>query len=94
MIAATLDPDGRRVVLTGERWLHIKGRHPRLARELDAIMRTIRDPDVQMAGRSDRELWFFTRWSGTLPWLHVVVHFEGGEGWIVTAFPRSSLPPR
>ena len=34
MLAATLDPDGRRVVLTEERWQHIKDRHPDTTKEV------------------------------------------------------------
>ncbi len=46
-----------------------------------------------MRGRSEGEMWFFAEWdTGRFPWLQVVVHYEGGEGWIVTAFPREALP--
>lgn len=94
MVATTLDPSGRRVSLTDKRWLHIKARHPGMARQLPEIMRTVREPERQMRGRSDDEIWFFAERRGSLPWLQVVVHYEGGEGWIATAFPRESLPGR
>ena len=94
MIAATLDPDGRRVVLDEHGWSHIKGRRPQLARSLREIMAAVREPDTRMPGRTDNEVWFFAEGAGSLRWLQVVVHYEGGEGWIVTAFTRGSLPRR
>ncbi len=75
-------------------WDHIKTRHPRLARELENIMVAVHEPDRRMPGRADNETWFFSERPGTLPWLQVVVHYEGGEGWVVTAFRRASLPRR
>ena len=93
MIAATLDPDGRRVVLDEHGWSHIKGRRPQLARSLREIMAAVREPDTRMPGRTDNEVWFFAEGAGSLRW-QVVVHYEGGEGWIVTAFTRGSLPRR
>lgn len=94
MIAETTDPEGRRVVLDEEGWSHIKTRHGELARSLREIMAAVREPDRRTSGRVDNELWFFAESDEGLPWLHVVVHYEGGEGWIVTAFRRSSLPRR
>jgi hypothetical protein len=94
VLAATLDPDGRRVVLDEYGWRHIKRRHPRLARRLPEIMAAVREPDRRMSGRIEGECWFFAEGTGPLRWLHVVVHYEGDEGWIVTAFRRESLPRR
>lgn len=91
MVAVTLDPDGRRVVLDEYGWTHIKTRHPDLARCLRDIMAAVREPDRRTPGRSEAEEWYFAELGGRLPWLHVVVHYEGGEGWIVTAFRRVSV---
>lgn len=93
MVSATLDPDGRRVVLTEERWDHIKRRHPDLAPRLREIMEAVREPDRRLPGRAEGEERFLRHMGGTLPWLHVAVHYEGGEGWIATAFRREA-PPR
>jgi hypothetical protein len=92
MLAMALDPDGRRVVLTEERWLHVKARHPEMASYLGEIMRAVREPDRRRSGRAELEEWFFLEHSGPRRWLEVVVHYEGGEGWIATAFSRESLP--
>jgi len=94
VVAVTLDPDGRRVRLTADRWRHVKGEHAMLAPKLREIMAAVRAPSLSMRGRSDDEVWFFGESAGRFQWLHVVVHYEGGEGWIVTAFPRNVLPGR
>ena len=88
MLASTIDPEGRRVVLFEDRWLHIKDGHPMLASRMREIMAAVREPTQRFPGRIDAEEWYFA--SEALPgmWLQVVVHYEGGEGWIVTAFPR------
>jgi hypothetical protein len=93
-VSVTLDPDGRRVVLEATQWEHVKVEHPLLRRRLRAIMAAVREPFVRMSGRGPDEVWFFAEDAGRYPWLQVVVHYEGGEGWIVTAFPRVSLPGR
>ena len=89
MIATTLDPDGRRVVLSENAWQHIKSEHPNLARKLRQIIAAVREPDRRLRGRHPNEEWFFA--AGVRPglWLQVVVHYEGGEGWIVTAYTRT-----
>jgi hypothetical protein len=92
VLAATLDPDGRRVVLTEERWAHIKDDHPELARFQREIMETVREPTRRLAGREVGEEWFYLAEEGPSLWLKVVVHYEGEEGRIQTAFARSSMP--
>ena len=92
MLSRTTDPDGRRVVLGEERWLHIKSEHADLARHLREIMAAVREPDLRLPGRTPGEEWFLVEGAGPARWLHVVVHYEGGEGWIATAFPRRRQP--
>jgi hypothetical protein len=92
VIASTLDPDGRRVVLGDNEWSHIKRRHPELSASLREILAAVREPDRQIQGRLTGEIWFFAERVGRFPWLQVVVHYERGEGWIVTAFARR-MPP-
>ncbi len=55
-------------------------------------MTAVREPTRRSGGRSSNEEWFFLEGAGPARWLQVVVHYEGGEGWIATAFPRRSLP--
>ena len=92
--STTLDPKGRRVMLREERWTHIKREHASLAPSLREIMATVREPYLVMPGRFENELWFVAEDAGRFPWLQVVVHYEGDEGWIATAFPRDALPSR
>ena len=94
MVSATTDPEGRRVVLGEHAWTHIKLEHPIMARKLREVVGAVREPRVRLPGRDPDESWFFAEDAGRYPWLQVVVHYEGGEGWIVTAFPRTSLPRR
>jgi hypothetical protein len=91
MLALVLDPDGRRVILTEERWRHIKARHPEVSPRLGELLRAIRVPDRRGQGRYPFEEWFLVEWPGPAPWLRVVVHYEHGEGRVMTAFPESSL---
>jgi hypothetical protein len=45
------DPDGRRVVLSAERWLHVLEGHEELAGELDAILEALATPALRRHGR-------------------------------------------
>jgi hypothetical protein len=88
----TLDPDGRRVELTHERWRHIVAGHPELAPHIANVTRAVQEPDRRMSGQRDGEEWFYLEGAGPSRWLKVVVHYEGGLGRIVTAFGRRSMP--
>lgn len=90
MLASTRDPDGRRVVLSQEAWNHIREGHPALGRRMREIMAAVREPTRRLPGGDEREEWYFTDEAFANLWVQVVVHYEGGEGWIVTAFPRAS----
>ncbi len=92
MVSTTLDPDGRRVFLTDESWEHIQAGHATLAPKLREVMTAVREPVRRMPGRDEREVWFFGPDAGRFPWIQVVVHYEGGSGWIRTAFPTEKLP--
>jgi hypothetical protein len=94
LIAATLDLDGRKVTMTGPAWAHVKADHPEITRRLRDVMAAVREPDLRMPGRVIGEEWLFAENIGPSRWLQVVVHYEGGEGWVITAFARSSLPRR
>lgn len=80
-------------MLTEERWEHIKARHAILATRLREIMATVREPTGRSRGRNEGEEWFWSDEPLERLWLQVVVHYEGGDGWIATAFPRE-WPPR
>jgi len=92
MLAATLDPDGRRVVLTEERWRHILGEHPEMAQHMRSVMTAVREPTLRLSGEDPGEEYYYVEGEGPSRWVKAVVHFEGGEGRIITAFPRRSVP--
>jgi hypothetical protein len=92
MLAATIDARGRRVELSEERWRHIVQQHPRMARYIRSVMAAVRDADRILPGDVATEEFFYLEGEGPARWLKVVVHYEGGNGRIVTAFPRSSVP--
>jgi hypothetical protein len=91
MLATTLDPDARRVILRESAWEHIKTDHAELSRHMREVMAAVREPDRRRRGRTAGEEWFALEHAGPARWLQVVVHYEGDEGWIVTAFPRTKL---
>lgn len=88
----TVDPDGRRVVLSFAAWRHIIDEHDELELLRDIVLAAVHDPDRRMPGRSPREEWFYLATTRPTRWVKAVVHFEGGEGRIVTAFPRRHFP--
>lgn len=97
ILATATDPDGRRVELTQERWDHIvhplgAAGHSELAPYQAEVLRAVSEPDLRMGGREANEEWFLLEGVGPSRWLQVVVAFEAGRGWIVTAFPRRSFP--
>jgi hypothetical protein len=95
VLAEVMDPGGRRVELTSERWRHIidsyEG-HPELAARRDEILRAVAVPDEARPGRRPNERWYFLRGVGPSRWLQVVVAYEQERGWIVTAFGRRRDP--
>jgi hypothetical protein len=88
----TVDPDGRRVVLTDDRWEHILERHDDLVMHPNDILRAVRTPSRRMLGRRRNEEFFYGEGVGPSRWIKVVVHYERDRGWVVTAFPRRRFP--
>ena len=91
-VVSVLDPDGRRVELSAERWAHILDGHPELRPHRESVARAVRSPDRRLAGPREGEEWFYLRGAAPSRWLKVVVHYEGGRGRIITAFARRSMP--
>ena len=87
-----VDPDGRRVVLHFGGWRHIAENHPELARHRLALLAVVAEPHERVGGRYAGEEWFYRRGFGPSRLVKVVVHYEGDEGRIVTAFPRRRFP--
>jgi hypothetical protein len=56
ILAEVVDPDGRRVELTDERWQHIlvdHDGHPELAGYQAEVMQAVQMPDEQRPGRAE-----------------------------------------
>jgi hypothetical protein len=94
VLAEVVDPNGRRVELTAERWQHITGSdgHAELASLRPEVLRAVEAPDERRTAPRSNEQWFFLRGVGPSRWLQVVVAYEGGRGFIVTAFGRRRDP--
>jgi hypothetical protein len=93
-VAEVVDPDGRSVELTDERWQHITrpDGHPELTGLKSEVLRAVQAPDTRQTAPRSNEEWFFLRGVGPSRWLQVVVAYEGGRGFIVTAFGRRKDP--
>lgn len=98
VLATVLDPDGRSVDLTPDRWAHIIGVHPARAGHPELrphradIMHAVREPSSRRPGRQPNEEWFYLEGVGPSRYLKVVVAFSGGKGRVITAFARRSMP--
>lgn len=92
VLASVTDPQGRVVELTAERWAHILEGRGSAAPAQDEVLRAVRAPDDVLDGHEANELWYYLAGVGPSRWLRVVVPYEQGRGWIVTAFPRRSKP--
>ena len=57
-----------------------------------AVIAAVAHPDERLPGRKPNEEWFYGRTAPPDQWIRVVVHYEGGHGLIVTAFPRRLIP--
>jgi hypothetical protein len=88
----TTDPDGRPVTLRRDRWEHVLDRHPYIEVEPEDVLEAVEHPDARTHGHEPHEEWFYRQALGPSRWIRVVVHYDRGEGWIVTAFPRRALP--
>jgi len=80
----TVDPDGRRVVLSFERWRHIVERHPYLGLRPEEVIDAVTQPDARILGRTPEEEWYYRREAGPSRWTRVVVHYEGDRGIVVS----------
>lgn len=89
------DREGRRVVLTEERWGHVLDEHPDMADFMPEVMRAVREPDHVLPARNPRRELLFLAGVGPTKWLFVVVQIDGPAGGrIITAFGRKKFPPR
>jgi hypothetical protein len=94
IIAQTVDPRGRSVVLDNDGWEHILAEHPELAPCRDEIMATVGATDhSRPEPRPGRERYYRAE-VGPSRFLFVVVDFNQTQARIVTAYASRKIPPR
>jgi hypothetical protein len=90
-VSTVVDPLGRTVHLTVERWEHIIDGHPYMAPHCAEVPRAVQEPTERIAQPRPGQGWFYLEGAGPSRWLKVVVAFdEESVGSIRTAFPRRS----
>jgi hypothetical protein len=93
VLAQTVDPDGRTVVLDEEGWEHILHEHAELALYQDEIIATVRAPGHRSPDpRPGRERYYRID-LGPSRWLFAVVNFNETPARIVTAYGNRKDPP-
>jgi hypothetical protein len=89
----TLDPRGRRVNLTPERWNHIVYGHAYMRTHLGDVIRAIEAPTNWIEEARPGQDWFYIEDAGPSKWLKVVVAYDDKSiGSVKTAFPRRTMP--
>jgi hypothetical protein len=92
-MASTVDPHGRTVHLTDERWAHIIRRHPYMDPFRAEVLRVVSHPTEIVREPRPGQDWYYLWDAGPSRWLKVVVAFDENKmGSIRTAFPRRSKP--
>jgi hypothetical protein len=90
---SAVDPLGRTVNLTADRWEHIIDGHPEMASLRGEVLRAIREPSELLRAPRVGEDWYYLQGAGPSQWLKVVVAFdENNDGSVLTAFPRRRKP--
>jgi hypothetical protein len=87
------DREGRKVLLSPERWQHIVSGHPEIEVYEQEVRQAVESPTAVLPGRERDEEWLYLEGAGPSRWLKVVVAFESAErGRIITAFARRRKP--
>jgi hypothetical protein len=92
LIATVIDPQGRTVWLTQERWDHIVEGHPEIARYLQDVKKCVERADNRTKGNYPDAEKLWARNLGPAKWLTVVVRYEGRTGTIRTAIGVTKAP--
>jgi hypothetical protein len=92
LIATIIDPQGRTIWLTQERWDHILGGHPELARHLGVLKKWLDRADNRTRGNYPDIEKHWARNIGPAKWFTVVVRYEGRIGTVRTAIGVTKGP--
>jgi hypothetical protein len=91
VIAETVNPEGRLVLLAETEWNHVLDQHVEMSGHLADTIAAIRAPDHREPDpRAGRERYFGR--GGPLSWIRVVTELHGDVDLVVTAFPQSNDP--
>lgn len=92
-MSSVVDPLGRTVHLSEERWQHIVDGHPYMAPHLGDVLHAVQRPTEHVAEPRPGQDWFYLEGAGPSRWLKVVVAFdENSVESVRTAFPRRAMP--
>lgn len=90
---SVVDPYGRTVRLSDERWAHIIRRHPYMDAFRAEVLEAVALPTEIVRGPRPGQDLYYRRDAGPSRWLKVVVAYdENDTGSVRTAFPRRSKP--
>jgi len=94
VLAATVDPAGRTVVLFVRIWnTKLVPARPELEPFRDDVLTTVASPDHQAPDPRGDRLRYYRRHVGPSRWLVVVVSYEQEPARIITAFASRKDPP-
>jgi hypothetical protein len=93
ILAEVIDPQGRRVELTAERWAHILEEHEEMAMHRDAVLATVTAPQHRGRDPRPRRERYWRRGLGPSRWLLAVIDFGTDPARIVTAYGNRKDPP-
>jgi hypothetical protein len=93
VIAETVDPDGRRVVLDASGWEHILAEHNEIASQRDALLAAVKSPEHRRPDARATRQRFWRKSAGPSRWLFVVVDYGEEPARIVTAYGNRKDPP-
>lgn len=92
LIATMIDPQGRTVWLTQERWDHIIGEHREVERHLPVLKQCVEKAEKRTRGKYEDTEKLWLRNAGPAKWFAVVVRYERRTGAIRTAYPDGKGP--
>jgi hypothetical protein len=92
LLATMIDPLGRTVWLTEERWKHIVEGHKEVEGHLDALKQCVQSAEKRSKGHYHGAEKLWVQSVGPSKWFCVVVRYEGRTGTIKTALPIKRGP--
>jgi hypothetical protein len=92
LIATMIDPQGRTVWLTRERWEHIIDGHREVERHLPGLKQCVEKAEKRTRGKYEDTEKLWVRNVGPAKWFSVLVRYEGRTGTVRTAYADGKGP--